>query len=203
MASLPKCVRSHAGTLLPAALVLLHRHPLSVISFSRVHFHWCAAIYFLESVSAGQSPSHTFHGYISLGVRPYIFSNLSPMVNLLLTRSTVHPFRVGHLNKASFCRYMFPAGTFPLVCAHIFSRPPSGTCQAGSCFAMRVSRISFHRRFRFHAILVLHCFLSMRFVSMGYLSMLSGHTFRQIWLCIVPALPSFYLERGSFSFQLG
>ncbi|KFD71902.1 hypothetical protein M514_16012 [Trichuris suis] len=104
----------------------------------------------------------------------------------------------------------------PVICSHRFifigvrsyilsslSRlSPSGTSQAGSYFAVHVSRISFHRRFRFHAILVLHCFLSMRFVSMGYLSMLSGHTFQQIWLSMVPALPSFYVERGSFSFQL-
>ncbi|KFD61166.1 hypothetical protein M514_26653 [Trichuris suis] len=93
----------------------------------------------------------------------------------------------------------------PVTCSHrfIFIGPPSGISQAGSYFAVHVSRISFHGRFRFHAILLLRCFLSMRFVFMGYLSMLSGHTFRQIWLSMVPELPSFYLQPGSFSFQLG
>ncbi|KFD64440.1 hypothetical protein M514_23464 [Trichuris suis] len=155
---------------------MLTRLPLAAICFQRVHFHWCAAIYFLESVSAGQTP-RTFH---------------------------CASFSRGHVNKASFARDTFPSVHYHWCAAIYFlESSPSGTSQAESCFAVHVSRISFHGRFRFHAILVLHCFLFMRFVSMGYLSMLSSHTFQQIWLSMVPALPGFYLQRGSFSFQLG
>ncbi|KFD59655.1 hypothetical protein M514_10280 [Trichuris suis] len=52
---------SHVPLCILFVWAMLTRLPFARDMFPSVHLHWCAVIYFLESVSAGQSPSRTLH----------------------------------------------------------------------------------------------------------------------------------------------